>query len=176
MGLCGQHGFLASSLATMHKFMINYHSEFYYQQSQLNYCARRRTQNGKFLVLWHQCSSGNSSSKGTVGNVSVGGRKPHAAVLLVLCHALYLSELTYRVLFLQQHQFSGCEWKVSSPNAAAQQHISIRFLQKRLFRLLSEHIHDFLHVNWSLSRCWVVFLKNILFDPTAMKLRAMGLL
>lgn len=35
------HGFLVSLLATTHKFMINYHSEFYYLQSQLNYCARR---------------------------------------------------------------------------------------------------------------------------------------
>lgn len=131
---------------------------------------------GKLLVLWHKRPSGNSGSKGTVGTISVGGRKPHAEVLLVLCHAVYLSQLTSGVLLLQQHQFNSCERKVSSPDATAQQHTAIRFFQKRLFRLLPEHIHDFLCVNWSLSRHWVVFLKNILLNPTAMKLRAMGLL
>lgn len=99
-------------------------------------------QKGMFLVLWHQCPSRSSGSKSTVGSVSVGGA-PHAAVLLVLWHALYLSQLTSGVLLLQQHQFNSCEWKVSSPDARAQQHTSIRIFQKRLFRLLPECIHDF---------------------------------
>lgn len=58
------------------------------------------------------------------------------------------------------------------PDAPAQQHTSIRFFQKSLFRLLPEHIHDFLYVNWSPSRQSCV-LKNILFNPTAMKLKGL---
>lgn len=87
-------------------------------------------QKGKFLVLWHKCPSGNSGSKGAVGSVSVRGRKPHTAVFLVLCHAIYLSQLTSGVLLLQQHQFNSCEWKVSSTDAIAQQHTSISFFPK----------------------------------------------
>lgn len=64
-----------------------------------------------FLVLWQQCPSGTSGSKGTVGSVSVG---EGSHVLPVLCHALCLSQSTSGVLLLQQHQFSNCEWKVSS--------------------------------------------------------------
>lgn len=129
----------------------SYHSEFYYQQSQLNYCARRRDPKRKVPGFVTPVSFRKLRFKGHCWQCKCGGRKPHAAVLLVLCHALYLPQLTSGVLLLQQ-QFSSCEWKVSSPNATTQQHTSIRFFQKRLFRLLSEHIHDFLYVNWSLSR------------------------
>lgn len=74
-GCMGQRGFLASLLATMHKFVINYHSEFYYQQSQLNYCVRRRGPKRKVTGFVTQTSFRKLWFKGHCWHYKRGGEE-----------------------------------------------------------------------------------------------------